>query len=89
MCDATSTQPGNARRVLPQVRDMLDANAIALVRNLRRRGDVDYLAQWSRGNEASLVVKGKSDPFAKIVLRNKAPSDKHRIANINTAFAKR
>ena len=74
------------RRLLPRIQDKLAADAVALVRNVRRRGDFDYLAAWSRDNQASFVVKGKTDPFAKIVI-NRAPAESHQAARINTAFA--
>ena len=52
-------------------------------------GSVEFLAGWSRENKASFVVKGKKDPFVKIVLRNRATNDSHNTDRINTAFAKR
>ena len=87
LCDASNAHPGSARRLLPFIQEKLHANAIALVRNVRRRADFDYLTQWCRANKASFVVKGKADPFAKIALRDKAPSESHQAARINTAFA--
>jgi predicted O-methyltransferase YrrM len=87
LCEASNAHPGSARRLLPRIEDKLHANAVALVRNVRRRGDFQYLTQWCHDNQASFVVKGKADPFAKIVLRNKAPAESHQAARINTAFA--
>jgi len=87
LCEASNAHPGSARRLLPRIQDKLHAEAVALVRNVRRRGDFDFLAAWSRDNQASFVVKGKTDPFAKIVMRNRAPNDSHQAARINTAFA--
>jgi hypothetical protein len=89
LCEASNAHPGSARRLLPCIADKLHANAVALVRNVRRRSDFDYLAAWSRDNEASFVVKGKTDPFAKIILRNRTPGENHLTDHINTAFAKR
>ncbi|HEY6599852.1 MAG TPA: hypothetical protein VIZ30_11085 [Pseudomonadales bacterium] len=86
LCEASNTHPGNARRLLPCVAEKLHDSAVALVRNVRRRGDFDYLADWSRSNHASFVVKGKADPFGKIAKRTKASAD-HQAARINTAFA--
>jgi hypothetical protein len=87
LCEASNAHPGSARRLLPCIQDKLHANAVALVRNVRRRGDFEYLTQWCRDNEASFVVKGKTDPFAKIALRNRASSESNQAARINTAFA--
>ena len=88
LCDASNASPGNARRLLPAIEEKLASNAVALVRNVRRRGDLEHLTDWARDNNASFVVKGKSDPFAKIVMR--AASDEgHQAARINTAFAKK
>jgi hypothetical protein len=89
VCEASDAHPGSARRLLPRIVDKLHAEAVVLVRNVRRRRDVDFLAEWSRKNAASLVVKGKTDPYAKIVLRSRATSDSHNADRINTAFAKR
>jgi predicted O-methyltransferase YrrM len=86
LCEASNAHPGSVRRLLPRIQDKLAADAVALVRNVRRRGDFDYLAAWSRDNQASFVVKGKTDPFAKIVI-NRAPAESHHAARINTAFA--
>ena len=87
VCDASNAHPGSARRLLPRIKDKLSPNAVTLVRNVRRRSDFDYLAEWCRHNEASFVVKGKVDPFAKIVLRDRAAAENHQAARINTAFA--
>lgn len=87
ICDASNAHPGSARRLLPRIKEKLPANAVVLVRNVRRRSDFDYLAEWCRENEASFVVKGKVDPFAKIVLRDRAAAESHRAERINTAFA--
>jgi predicted O-methyltransferase YrrM len=87
LCEASNAHPGSARRLLPRIEDKLHANAVALVRNVRRRGDFDYLTGWCRDHDASLVVKGKTDPFAKIVRRIQASADSQRAARINTAFA--
>jgi predicted O-methyltransferase YrrM len=87
LCEASNAHPGSARRLLPRIEDKLHASAVALVRNVRRRSDFEYLSEWCRDNEASFVVKGKTDPFAKIALRNKAPAESHQAARINTAFA--
>jgi hypothetical protein len=88
VCDASNAHPGSARRLLPGIKDKLPANAVTLVRNVRRRADFDFLAEWCRANQASFVVKGKVDPFAKIVLRDRAADETHQAARINTAFAK-
>jgi len=87
LCDASNAHPGSARRLLPCIAEKLHASAVVLVRNVRRRADFDYLGEWSRDNQASFVVKGKADPFAKIAMRNKAPAESHQAARINTAFA--
>ena len=87
LCEASNAHPGSARRLLPCVVEKLHDSAVALVRNVRRRSDFDYLAEWSRDNKASFVVKGKADPFAKIAMRNKAPNESHEAARINTVFA--
>jgi hypothetical protein len=87
LCEASNAHPGNARRLLPCVEGKLHANAVALVRNVRRRADFDYLTEWCRGSQASFVIKGKAEPFAKVALRDKAPSESHQAARINTAFA--
>lgn len=89
VCEASNAHPGSARRLLPRMEGRLHANAVALVRNVRKRRDLDYLAQWSRDNSASFVVKGKTEPFAKIVLRNQASAASHTEARINTAFGRR
>jgi hypothetical protein len=89
ICEASDAHPGSARRLLPRVAAKLDVNAVTLVRNVRRRRDVEYLSAWSKENSASFVVKGKTDPFGKIVLRTPTPADGHRAARLNTAFAKR
>ena len=89
LCDATSASPGNARRLLPAIEENLHGNAVMLVRNVRRRTDLDHLTAWARDNQASLVVKGKKDPFAKIVMRDPTPGESHQAARINTAFAKK
>ena len=89
LCEASNAHPGSARRLLPCIADKLHDSAVALVRNVRRRSDFDYLAEWSRDNQASFVVKGKADPFAKIAMRNKAPAESHQAARINTAFAEK
>jgi predicted O-methyltransferase YrrM len=88
LCEASNAHPGSVRRLLPRIQSKLAADAVALVRNVRRRSDFDYLAAWSRDNHASCVVKGKTDPFAKIVMRNRAPAESHQADRINTAFAK-
>ena len=87
LCEASNAHPGSARRLLPFVEGKLHPNAVTLVRNVRRRADFDYLTEWCRANQASFVVKGKTDPFAKVALRDKAPSESHQAARINTAFA--
>jgi predicted O-methyltransferase YrrM len=87
VCDSSNAHPGSVRRLLPRIKDKLPPNAVALVRNVRRRSDFDYLAEWCRDNEASFVVKGKVDPFAKIVLRDRAAAQAHQADRINTAFA--
>jgi hypothetical protein len=87
LCEASNAHPGSVRRLLPHIQQKLPADAVALVRNVRRRADFDYLAAWSRDNQASFVVKGKTDPFAKIVMRNRAPAESHQADRINTAFA--
>jgi hypothetical protein len=89
LCEASNAHPGSARRLLPCVSEKLHDSAVTLVRNVRRRSDFDYLADWSRDNHASFVVKGKADPFAKIAMRNKAPNESHEAARINTAFAEK
>jgi predicted O-methyltransferase YrrM len=89
VCEASNAHPGNARRLLPRIATKLHADAVAIVRNVRRRQDVEYLAEWSRANAASFVMKGKTDPYVKIVLRNQAPSESHHAARINTAFGRR
>jgi hypothetical protein len=89
VCEASSAHPGNARRVLPRIAGKLHPDAVVLVRNVRRRQDVEYLGEWSRANSASFVVKGKSDPYVKIVLKSRAPNEAHHAARINTAFARR
>ncbi len=89
LCEASNAHPGSARRLLPCISEKLHDSAVALVRNVRRRSDFDYLADWSRDNQASFVVKGKADPFAKIAMRNKAPAESHQAARINTAFAEK
>jgi hypothetical protein len=80
--------PGNARQLLPHIESKLAANAVALVRNVRRRSDFEYLSGWCRDREASLVVRGKTEPHAKIVLRDRSSNQNHEAARINTAFAK-
>jgi hypothetical protein len=87
LCEASNAHPGSARRLLPLIQNKLHTSAVTLVRNVRRRGDFDYLTEWCKSNQASFVVKGKTDPFAKIALRDKAPSESHQAARINTAFA--
>jgi hypothetical protein len=89
LCEASNTHPGSARRLLPCIAGKLHDSAVALVRNVRRRADFDYLAEWSRANHASFVVKGKADPFAKIAMRSKVSAESHHAARINTAFAPR
>src|SRR5262249_28629634 len=88
VCDASNAHPGSARRLLPRIKDKPPPTAVTLVRNVRRRADFDYLAEWCREHGASFVVKGKVDPFAKIVLRDRATDETHQAARINTAFAK-
>jgi hypothetical protein len=87
LCEASNAQPGSARRLLPCIEDRLHANAVVLVRNVRRRVDFDYLSEWCRASNASFVVKGKTDPFGKVVMREKSSSESHEAARINTAFA--
>ena len=87
LCEASNAHPGSARRLLPCIESKLHANAVVLVRNVRRRSDFDFVSEWCRNNDASFVVKGKTDPFGKIVIRDKAPSESHEAARINTAFA--
>ncbi len=89
VCEASNAHPGNARRLLPLVADKLSANAVVLARNVRRRSDFDYLGEWGRGQKASLIARGKTEPFAKIVLRDTASTDGHDAARINTAFARK
>ena len=89
LCDASGASPGNARRLLPAIEENLHGTAVMLVRNVRRRTDLDHLTGWARDNQASFVVKGKTDPFAKIVMRDPTPVDNHQAARINTAFAQR
>jgi hypothetical protein len=89
VCEASGAHPGNARRLLPRIATKLHADAVTIVRNVRRRQDVDYLAEWSRANAASFVVKSKVDPYVKIVLRSRAPKETHQVARINTAFGRR
>jgi predicted O-methyltransferase YrrM len=88
LCEASKAHPGNARNLLPKVEGKLAPDAVILVRNLRRRTDFDYLSAWSRQKQASLVVRSKSEPHAKIVLRDRAAAQNHDAARINTAFAK-
>jgi len=89
VCEASDAHPGSARRLLPRIADKLHPDAVTLARGVRRRRDVEFLAGWSRDNKASFVVKGKKDPFVKLVLRNRATNDSHNTDRINTAFAKR
>lgn len=88
LCEASKAHPGNVRSLLPMVETKLAADAVILVRNLRRRTDFDYLSAWSRQKQASLVVRSKSEPHAKVVLRDRASAQDHDAARINTAFAK-
>ena len=44
LCEASNAHPGSARRLLPCVSEKLHDSAVALVRNVRRRSDFDYLA---------------------------------------------
>jgi len=88
LCEASNASPGNARRLMPAIEEKLAPNAVALVRNVRKRSDLDHLTDWARDNNASFVVKGKTDPFAKIVMRP-SPAESHQAARINTAFAKK
>ncbi len=87
LCEASNAHPGSARRLLPLIDGKLHPNAVTLVRNVRRRSDFDYLTAWCKSNQASFVVKGKTEPFGKIALRDKASSESHQAARINTAFA--
>jgi predicted O-methyltransferase YrrM len=86
--EASMAHPGNARRLLPQIEGKLAPNAVMLVRNVRRRSDFDYLSAWCRDRQASLVVRGKTEPHGKIVLRDRSSDQSHVAARINTAFAK-
>lgn len=87
ICDASNAHPGNMRRLLPRIADKLHPNAVVLVRNVRKRNELAFLTEWCRGR-ASFVVKGKTDAFAKIVLRDAARADDDSAARINTAFAR-
>jgi predicted O-methyltransferase YrrM len=87
LCEASMAHPGNARRILPHVETKLAPNAVALVRNVRRRSDFEYLSAWCRDKQGSLVVRGKTEPHAKIVLRDRSTNQSHEAARINTAFA--
>ncbi len=88
VCDAQGIHPGNVRRILPRLEGRIHPNGVILVRNMRRRADLEFLTGWCRGHGASFVVKGKADPFAKIVLRDDARREDDDAARINTAFAR-
>jgi predicted O-methyltransferase YrrM len=89
LCEASQAHPGNARRILARVEAKLAPNAVALVRNVRRRSEFEFLSAWCRDRQGSVVVRGKTEPHAKIVLRDRSSSQNHVAARINTAFAKK
>lgn len=87
VCEASAAHPGNAAWILPRIADRLDCRAVVMVRDVRKREEVDSVAAWCRANDASFFLRGKADRYVKVVLRDKVVDEAHRAARINTPFA--
>ncbi len=87
ICEASQAHPGNAGWILPRIADRLDPKAVVMVCDVRKREEVDAVAAWCRASDASFVVRGKTDRYVKVVLRDKLVTESHRAARINTPFA--
>ena len=87
VCEGSSAVPGSAQGVLTRVGEHIHPQGVILVHHAKRRRDVEFLAQWSKQAGASMVLKGKLEPFVKIAMRDPTPSGDHEAARVNTAFA--
>jgi hypothetical protein len=88
ICEGSSAVPASARSILSRVGDRLDPNGIVLVHHVKRRRDAEFLAQWAKSRNASMVLKGKVEPWVKIAMRDpKTPE--HSTERLNTPFYSR
>jgi hypothetical protein len=88
ICEGSSAVPASARSMLTRIGDRLDPNSVVLVHHVKRRRDADFLVQWAKAHGASMVVKGKVEPWVKIAMRD-AKTPEHPTERLNTAFYSR
>jgi hypothetical protein len=88
ICDGSSAVPSSARSLLTRVGDRLDPQGTVLVHHVKRRRDAEFLTQWAKGQGASMVLKGKTDPFVKIAMRD-PNTPEQPTERLNTPFYSR